>query len=347
MIGRAGKTCRKRRVRGPKETNMLPEESAMRRWGTFTCDALIALVAFASFAFVHELGHLAGGRLAGLHASFLNLTAVHLSGQVPTDASRADFAFMTAAGPLVTLLLTVVSFALVVSIGRRRQSAVSRFFTWWAISGISYVGTHLILAGYPVRKPYGRGDDFAVLAGYWHIPGSTLAVVALAGVAMCWAGGFWLRVPIATTDGLQAFVRSFADLRRTPVAGWRRLATLEMLAAAAGFAVYGGVLVWSANANGVDVLLLAATVSWALVVTLIVPWRAPGAAAVARRWILPGVAAYLGALAVDRFARGDLATPLWFMLPTVLTVAWPLSALPARPQGQASEATAQPGAPSQ
>jgi hypothetical protein len=54
--------------------------------------------------------------------------------------------------------------------------------------------------------------------------------------------------------------RIAADLRRTPVAGWRRLAALEMFVAAAGFAIYGGAVVLSGNASGVDVLLLAAIV---------------------------------------------------------------------------------------
>jgi hypothetical protein len=310
----------------------------MSRWRTSLSDALIAFVAFASFAFIHELGHLAGGRLVGLRASFLNPTAVRLSGPLPADASRSDFTFMTAAGPLVTLILTIVSFALVAGAGRRLHSAVKRFLTWWAISGVSYVGIHLILAGYPVRTPYGRGDDFAVLAGYWHIPDAALAIAATAGVAICWVGGLWLRTPIGATDGPQLVARRGADLPRTLVAGWRRLAALEMFVVAAGFAIYGGVLVLSGNASGVDVLLLAAIVSWALVVLLIVPWRAPGAAMVVRRWALPGVATYLGALVVDGIAHGDYATPLWLMLPTVLTAAWPLSAVATGPREQASDA---------
>ena len=293
-----------------------PEEPSLG----VTLRSVVCLVTIVALIEVHELLHLVVGRLVGLPARFLNLTAVGVGLDEAARANPAALAWMNGVAPMVSIALGVLAFAVLSAHRRRFRPWVRYALTWVAIQGVPYAGLQLMTAAAPVRLR-GDGADFAaVIGGYFQAPPEIRAILTVTGLAVFLASGFWLG-RLLSDSSVSPHRRLSLGARLATVAVWRRLLAAVIGTLSIGTLAMGIVLLFQGNANGLRFLLLSAFVGWVAVVALLVPWRWPGAATVWRHWLLPGLLASLVLTVVGLAFPSDFASAVFALTP-LLATAW-------------------------
>jgi hypothetical protein len=298
--------CAEPAAKGPEESLGLPLRVA------------ICLAALLVFTEVHELVHLAAGRLAGLPAHFLNLTAVGVEPHEAAQANPAALAWMNGAAPVASVLLGFLAFAVVTSTRRRFAPSVRYTLAWIAILGTTYAGLQLMITPAPIVVSGAGTDSAAVIGGYFEASPQVRAVIAGVGVVIYLASAFWLKrlFPQAPPS---------SEACPAPVAMWRRgLAAAIGILSIAG-AVGGFLQLLRGNPRGLPLLMTSATLAWPAAVALLVPWRWPSAAAVWRAWLLPGLLVSLLLAAVGLVVPSDFATVATMQLVPLVMASWLLS----------------------
>ena len=243
--------------------------------------AVICLVTVVAAIELHELIHLGVGRLAGLPARFLHLTAV---GVTPEEAARADpaaLAWMNGVAPVATMVLGVLAFAATSAPRPSMGPRVRNALIWVAIFGVPYIGLQLMLAAAPIDVRGAGADSAAVIGGYFQAPSTIRSILTVVGLAAYMASGFWLGRLLG--DFAERPDRSESlGARLAAVSVWRRI-----LAAVIGLLWIGTVALgidqlFQGYRMGQGLLLLGGTVEWAAFLALLVPWRRPGPTAVWR-----------------------------------------------------------------
>lgn len=184
--------------------------------------AVICLVTVVASIELHELFHLGVGRLAGLPARFLSFTA---AGVRPEEAARADpaaLAWMNGVAPISTMILGVLACAAASAPWRSIGPRTRYVLAWVAIVGVPYIGLQLMLAAAPISVR-GDGADFAaVIGGYFQVAPAIRSVLAVIGLAIFLASGFWLE-RLVGDPAAQLDRRMSLGERLAAVSVWRRV----------------------------------------------------------------------------------------------------------------------------
>jgi hypothetical protein len=236
--------------------------------------ALISLLAVLVSAELHESLHLIVGRLAGLPSHFLNLTSVGVDPSVAVHASPSALALMNGVAPLATMLLGVLCLAAVPALRPKAPVAVTDFIAWCAIFAIPYIGLQTMVTAAPIQLRGNGADSAAVIGGYFGVPVVPRTAISLAGLLIYMASGFWLSAAVSQrTESapsrltLRQHLRGLAA-RRLVAASVLGLLLIAMTVRSAALLVRG-------DSRGVFSLLLE-TYVWAVMMTVLVRWRAPG-----------------------------------------------------------------------
>jgi len=300
----------------------MPDIAKRAELGVALRTAVCLVTLFAAIEF-HELVHLAVGRMAGLPAHFLSLTSVGVEPDEVARAAPAALAWMNGVAPIVTMVLGFLAFAVLSASRRRLEPLTAYVLTWIAIMGVPYVGYQLMATAAPIQLRGDGGDSAAVIGGYFHAPPTVRVILAVAGGVLYVASGFWLNRLLADSPVRPHRGPSLAA-RLSAVAVWRRL-----LAAALGILLIGGVVKGTGlllrdidDVTGLTFLAFSAIIGWLLFVALLVPWRRPGAAAVWRHWLVPGLLANSLLMVVGFAFPSDYKTFGIAVLNPLLAAAW-------------------------
>ena len=182
--------------------------------------AFIALLAHIASTELHESIHLIVGRLVGLPSHFLSLTSVGVTPSVAATTSPSALAWMNGVAPLATMLIGIVSLIAMPALRAKAPAAVADFVAWWAIFGVPYIGLQTMTAPSQINLR-GNGSDFAaVLGGYFGLSLAARMAIALAGLVIYMASGFWLGPAVAQRTGT-APLRLTLRERLRGLAAWR------------------------------------------------------------------------------------------------------------------------------
>jgi hypothetical protein len=285
--------------------------------------AVISVLAVVVSTELHECMHLVAGRLAGIPAHFLALTSVGIGAAEATHAPPWALAVMNGFAPIATMVIGLVALILVPVLRRRALVAVTAFAGWCAIFAVPYTGLQLMLTAAPVETR-GNGADFAaVIGGYFGVPLEWRVAIAVIGLVVFLASGFVLR-PLVSQ--VRESPRSLLSLTRPirAISWWRSAMASALAALLIVIAARSATDLLHGNLRGISLLLRGAYV-WAVIMTLLVPWRSVGARKVLKQWIYPGLLASAVLIIAGRaFNQDD-----FFTLGVLLVLPLPATALAA------------------
>jgi hypothetical protein len=264
--------------------------------------AAIALLAHLASTELHECFHLVVGRLAGLPCHFLSLTSVGVDPSVAANASPSALALMNGVAPLATMLLGVLALVAVPALRPKAGAAVTAFIAWFAIFGVAYIGLQMMTTAGPARLR-GNGSDFAaVIGGYFGVPIVPRTAIAVAGLVIFMASGFYLSAAVSQGGGGSSRLTLGQHLHG--LAAWRGVAASVLGLNLIAISVRSAALLAHGNGGGM-LLLFGDTWVWAALMALLVGWRAPGAREVRDRWIFPGLLTSAGLIAISLLTHLD------------------------------------------
>jgi hypothetical protein len=318
------------------KTNAVGGDSRIGPWTRLLGMACVAILADFATTEVHEAFHFLAGRLVGLPAHFFNLTSVGVDAPVVERAPQYALALMNGVAPVMTVLLGVLALRAVPHAREKAPAAITAFLAWWAIAGIPYLGFQLMTAALPIRLGGDGSDSAAVIGGFLGVGIVVRTAISLVGLLLYFASGFWLGAALLESNSGAATLTLRQRLRE--LSAWRLVAASILGLLLIGMTVRSAMLLVMGNGYGFY-WLLAETLVWAVMMALLVRWRAPGAREVRDHWIFPGLVASLGLIAIGTLPQLDdflllgviLTAPLPATAWTLMRESSPLGASPLTP----------------
>jgi hypothetical protein len=280
--------------------------------------AVIAMLAVVASTELHEFFHFITGRLVGLPTHFLSLTSAGVDPSVAAHAPSYALALMNGVAPVATMMLGVLALAAMPILRLKAPAAVTDFIGWCAIFAVPYIGIQTMLTAAPIQLR-GSGADFAaVIGGCFGVPVVARTAISVVGLVIYMASGFWLCTAVSQRTG-SARLHLTVSQRLRGLAAWRVVAAAILSLSLIAMTVRSTFMLAHGEGRGIPSLFREMYV-WAVMMTLLVRWSAPGAREVRDHWILPGLLSSAGLIAIGSLPHLDD----FFFLGTVLIL--PLTA---------------------
>jgi len=240
---------------------------------------------------------------------------------------------MNGVAPLATMLLGVLALVVVPALRAKLPAAVTAFIAWCAIFGIPYIGLQLMTTAGPIRLRGDGSDSAAVIGGYFGMSIISRTAIAVVGLLIYMASGFWLGPAVSqSTSAAPSRLTLRQHLRGVPV--WRMAAASVLGLLFIAMTVRSASLLAHGNGGGL-LLLLVETWVWAAIITLLVRWRAPGASEVRDWWIVPGLLASAGMIVIGLLAHlNDFVIDGGLYVVPLIATAWVLTRTSSRVPGR-------------
>src|SRR5579884_1587905 len=158
--------------------------------------AIICVISIVVFVTLHELFHLVVGLLLGLPAHLISPVSAGVSREAARHADGWRLAVMNGIAPLLTMILGVIVALLLTRFGRSWPDILNRFFSWWAILGIPYIGFEMMGTSNPTDYA-GTGADPAAVAGFLGISDPVRALVSFVALLFFLISGLFLSTHLA------------------------------------------------------------------------------------------------------------------------------------------------------